>query len=109
MKVLNFTNLGICLVGFLVSAPAIFASQSSCNLPNYKLCIESPSLDLTKECSSNGGILGSTCPIEQRTGSCTKKQGEHLVYLRYYAGVAFDPVQNCADNGGVYTPGNWPN
>jgi hypothetical protein len=90
---------------FLGGLPAAFASQSACNLPIYRLCIESPTLDLSQECKSNGGDLGYACSVEQRIGSCAKKQGEHAVYLRYYQGVTFDPVNNCKENGGVYTPG----
>lgn len=90
---------------FLGGWPVAYGSQSACNLPIYRLCIESPTLDLTQECARNGGDLGYACSQEQRIGSCAKKQGEHSVYLRYYQGVTFDPVKNCKDNGGVYTPG----
>jgi hypothetical protein len=92
------------IVAYLSYPAAMAASPSACNLPIYRLCIESPTLDLTAECAKNGGVLGYACSTEQRIGSCAKRQGEHAVYLRYYQGVNFDPAKNCAENGGVYTP-----
>jgi hypothetical protein len=92
------------IASLLAFVPVAFAVQSACSLPLYRLCIESPTLDLTQECEANGGVMGLSCSLEQRVGSCAKRQAEHAVYLRYYQGVTFDPVSNCKDNGGVYTP-----
>lgn len=105
MQIIQLSRLCIGAAIFLGCLPVAFGAQSACNLPIYRLCIESPTLDLTQECARNGGDLGYACSVEQRIGSCAKKQGEHAVYLRYYQGVTFDPVKNCKDNGGVYTPG----
>lgn len=105
MLIFRLIRLCVGAAIFLVGLPVAFATQSACNLPLYRLCIESPTLDLTQECAKNGGTLGYACAVEQRIGSCAKKQGEHSVYLRYYQGVTFDPATNCKENGGVYTPG----
>ena len=95
----------VVVISFIGCESLAFGSPSACNLPLYHLCLESPTMDLTKECANNGGVLGQACSVEQRVGSCAKRQGEHAIYLRYYQGVTFDPIQNCKENGGVYTPG----
>ena len=105
LQIIPLSRLCVAAAIFFGCLPVAFGAQSACNLPIYRLCIESPTLDLAQECARNGGDLGYACSVEQRIGSCAKKQGEHSVYLRYYQGVTFDPVKNCKDNGGVYTPG----
>jgi len=104
LHALPFKRIFLGIVAYLSYPAAMAASPSACNLPIYRLCIESPTLDLSAECAKNGGVLGYACSTEQRIGSCAKRQGEHSVYLRYYQGVNFDPAKNCAENGGVYTP-----
>jgi hypothetical protein len=81
-----------------------FGAQNSCDLPNYKICVDSSTVDLSAECSQNGGTVGTVCATANRIGTCLIQQGDQSVTGHYYTGFQ-DAEGSCAENGGVFTRG----
>jgi hypothetical protein len=93
------------LVSGLFSSTVALSAPNACDFSSYKVCVESDSVDLSGECSSQGGTVLEACATENRIGTCAITQDSIILNVRYYEGTPINAEENCKENDGQYTRG----